>query len=142
MEVKKHGMAQLQNGQWRLTLTVHPDDMTPDILTDPMGTRYGMALVKMEDVEEQKPALSTRAIMMCKDEEFINFLEDTHSVTAFNAPYERNEGWAARCIYEYCEIKSRSELNTNNVAADLFLSLCNRFNQWRLEEQYGDNLER
>ena len=118
MEVKKHGMAQLQNGQWRLTLTVHPDDMTPDLLTDPMGTRYGMALVKMEDVEEQKPPLSTRAVMMCKDEQFQMFFEEIIPAGKTKGVFSTDEELTVHELYDYCNIRSRSELNTDKVAAD------------------------
>lgn len=139
MEVKKHGLTQLQNGEWKLTLSIHPDDMTPDILTDPMGSRYGMALVKMEEVEEDKPKLTQRAVMMCTDSLFIQFAFENKAYSYIN---EDDEQACARFIRDYCDIKSRSELNANKDAGNKFLSLCNRFDQWKIEQRYQDNFSR
>lgn len=70
MEVKKHGLRQMQDGHWVITFSLHPDDAPSSLLTDPMGTRYGLALVKMEEVEEEQPKIVTRAVMLCKDPAF------------------------------------------------------------------------
>lgn len=137
LECKKHGLRQTQNGQWVLTVIIHPDDAPADLLTDPMGTRYGMALVKMEEVEEQKPPLSTRAVMMCKDEQFQEFCQEISMVKGCD---KFGEDETKNIICNYCLISSRSKLNTDHEAADKFLSLCNRFDQWKLEKRYSDNL--
>ena len=54
IEVKKDGLRQMQDGTWKLSLTVHPSDMPTKLMTDPMGTRYGMALVQILDNEETR----------------------------------------------------------------------------------------
>jgi len=61
MEVKKDGLRQTQDGIWKLTLTVHPNDMTNAILQAPMGTRYMAAMVAVGDDEQPVPEAASKA---------------------------------------------------------------------------------
>lgn len=60
IEVKKDGLRQMQDGTWKLSLTVHPNDMPTSLMTAPMGTRYGMALVEIGDDEQPVPSTTSR----------------------------------------------------------------------------------
>ena len=57
LEAKKDGLSQLQNGAWKLTLSVHPSDMPAAILSAAMGTRYVIAAVEVAD--DETPVLHT-----------------------------------------------------------------------------------
>jgi len=58
MEVKKDALRQTQDGIWKLTVTVHPSDMPVDLMMAPMGTRYGLAMVVIEDEQSANNAQS------------------------------------------------------------------------------------
>ena len=47
--MKKDGLRQCQDGTWKLSLTVHPDDMPTALMTAPMGTCYAVAMVEIGD---------------------------------------------------------------------------------------------
>lgn len=52
IEVKKDGLRQCQDGTWKLSLTVHPNDMPTSLMSAAMGTRYMAALVEIGDDEQ------------------------------------------------------------------------------------------
>lgn len=79
-----------------------------------------------EKTEGEK--LRIRAVMLVKDEEFQLFAYTDHS--------EAREDLAISCIYEWCGIKSRSELTTNETAQQLFKELLQKFKEWQYENQY------
>lgn len=61
-DAKKDGLRQLQDGSWKVSLTVHPNDFDNEankpFLTTPMGTRYMVVMVEIGDDEQpaEKPA--------------------------------------------------------------------------------------
>ena len=145
MEVKKDGMRQTQEGIWKLTLTVHPEDMPIEIMTAPMGTRYGIAMVAINDDEtttnlESNPEKSegakmvTRSVMLCNDPEFLKYIDNkTGFNPAVGAPY---------CLYDILNITSRAELKDNLDAQVKFESLEENFRHWKRDKQYEDNFSR
>ena len=48
MEVKKTKLEQLGNGDWKLTVTIHHEDMSMELVKAAMGSPYGMALVPIK----------------------------------------------------------------------------------------------
>jgi len=48
MEVKKDGLRQTQDGIWKLTVTVMPEDMPVELMKAPMGSAYGLAMVPID----------------------------------------------------------------------------------------------
>lgn len=148
MEVKKHAMQQLQDGHWKLTLTVHPEDMTVELLQAPMGTPYGLAMVKIdydnpesvvkkslttEKTEGEK--LRTRSVMLCKDEGFQEFLSSVYFA-------DKNEDSAINTMRNICHIHSRAELVNNEDAQRLLKDLIEQFSFWLEEGSFKDNLSR
>lgn len=148
MEVKKDGLRQTQDGLWKLTLTILPEDMPVDLMVAPMGSRYAMAIVPIRDDESANPVISktettegeklrTRAVMLCKEREFQIFLESLDkNMVVFNESHARD------FICEYCHIKSRSELSTNIEAQRELKELLEMYRDWQTENQYADNLNR
>jgi len=168
MEVKKDALRQTQDGIWKLTVTVHPSDMPVDLMIAPMGTRYGLAMVVIEDEQCANNAQSSsskssnssvsannahtqneksegdkiriRAVILCKDDLFRNYLRSIIYVTA-----KDEDGLYDTCkdfILRQCDIESRSELTTNKEAQEKFRQLDQKFKDWQFEQKYPDNLTR
>lgn len=51
-EAKKDRLVQTQDGLWKMTFTVHPNDMPTWLLTAPMGQRLGVAAVPITEDSE------------------------------------------------------------------------------------------
>ena len=117
IEAKKDRLSQVQTGEWKLTLTIQATDMPLELMTDPMGTRYGMAFVKMDEAEEDRPKLAQRAALICKSTAFQDFC----------GAYD--EDGAREYLLDKCQIESRRDFNTNKSAADKFMAIINEFEQ-------------
>ena len=156
-EAKKNGMIQTQDGIWKLSLTILPEDMPMELLQAPMGTPYGLAMVKIDydnptvkenltvqnnnelSINERSEGdkLRVRAVMLCKDKVFKLFIQNSHHLLDIASEDD--------CRYHtcgYCKIKSRSELTTNEEAQKLFKQLHNKFTDWKFEQNHSSNLER
>lgn len=119
------------------------------------NTFVGIALLNHTDIhtpstpkntQEQTEGerLRTRAIMLCKDDDFTEFCNNLWTI-----PYnlrekniEQREKIAANWIYKSCNIKSRSELATNTEAQEKFKQLLDKYKTWQIENQYKDHLDR
>ena len=88
--------------------------------------------------DKQGIATRTRAVLLCKDQSFWEFLNATHY-----SGIKSIEG-AIECIYKYCDIESRGELAYNKYAQDTFRDLDRQYMKWSnpVDEQYADNLSR
>jgi hypothetical protein len=157
-EVKKDGMRQMQDGIWKLSLTVLPEDMPMELLQAPMGTPYGLAMVPI-DYDNPEPVTSidigiptdpdtgitvseksegdkirVRAVMLCKDAEFQKYLfgnvNPSHPGT--------NETAAKIHITTQCDISSRSELTENKEAQAKFRELDSQFTEWRQQQDFDN----
>ena len=143
IEAKKDGLAQLQDGCWKLTLKVHWEDMPTWLMSAPMGTRLACAIVEIGDDEKPVPheispakkayqsktegeKAVTRAVMLCKDETFINWIwhPDWRG-----EPTGMDEGNARDWLCEECHINSRAELATDQVAFDIFMGIVQDYRE-------------
>ena len=140
IEAKKHGLRQSQDGQWTLTLILHPSD-TPDwLLTAPMGQRLALVVAALKD-EAEKPKerkrfdempLSQQCALICADVGFQRWLrnaEDTTwrlavEVVGQNA---RTEEVTASVVRSLCVVESRSTLDSDPGAAACWRDLHTRF---------------
>lgn len=79
-----------------------------------------------------------RACILCKDEEFQSFIMSMSWEVddCYKEPHTKSH------IIKYCNITSRSELTTNRDAQGKFLELMDKFDAWKLEQRYEDNLSR
>lgn len=131
-EVVKVAMRQTKDGL-TVTFAIHPNDDTNDLLIHPIGSRYQIALVLLDD--EGQPAVPPRrteakqavvaAGMLCRESAFINWLIQNRAIQT------SSEDSAVEWLHRYCGIKSRSELATNQEAQRLFDSIRLRFSQSR-----------
>ncbi|MGI9297059.1 MAG: hypothetical protein ACR2QC_04075 [Gammaproteobacteria bacterium] len=135
MEVKKDGLRQTQDGLWKLTVTVHPNDMETSLLEAPMGTRYMMAMVQIGDderpVKPQKPKLrdlprSRQMQKMCGVSEFQQFVGDLVYADPGASFIADDEYEATKWrVKQHLDIESSSELDTIREASldwDVFLT--------------------
>lgn len=116
-EARKVALKQDRTG-YVLTLSLHPDEIPVELLRDFVGSRYGCALVRIQD-DETPTSYSNRvqrAGMLCKQEPFQDFL----------GVFGEDEAAAELC--KRCEIESRSELNGNQAAQIAFDTLVSEFN--------------
>lgn len=51
-ECKKDALRQNQDGSWKLTVNIHPDEFPPSLTMNAMGQRYVCALVAIDDNEQ------------------------------------------------------------------------------------------
>lgn len=152
VEVKKDALRQTQSGEWKATFTLLPSDMPPELLQAPMGSRYYVVFVDADAYDERegrvKPEpeqsegekLRTRAVLLCRDKIFQEYA--SYCINIPDAVASKTEHTAKGFLCYTCGIISRSELATDQEAQIRFRELLNNFYQWKLENQYSDNLER
>ena len=142
-----------KNG-YNLVLCVHPDDVPVGLLRDWVGTRYGVAMVRINDQEEidinptelEGQRLVKSAIMSCKEPEFWEVLmdeigesnhflsESSYYLFTDNIDNEKN---CIQALKGFLNIESRKELATNEVAQAKFKNL--RKKAWELKnDQHKD----
>ena len=111
-EARKVALKQDRTG-FVLTLAIHPDECPEEILRDFVGARYGCAFVRIADDEQPTPYnnLVQKAGILCRTPMFQDFLN------------VENETDAATALCNFCQINSRTELNGNAAAKDLFAKL-------------------
>ncbi len=139
IEAKKDGLAQLQDGCWKLTLKVHLDDMPTWLMSAPMGTRLACAIVEIGDDEQPVPheispakkayqsktegeKAVTRAVMLCKDTQFRAWVLNADG-------YEPDEDDARNLLLAECGICSRAELAIDRVGLQHFLRIENDYRE-------------
>ena len=110
-----------------LTLRIHPDQIPEMLLRDFVGSRYMVAMVRVNDDEEPvhyKSSRSTRAGMLCKNPVFQQFLVQS----GYAEIADHNS--ATDALYEICGIMSRSELNGNKQAQIEFDNLLEAYEEY------------
>lgn len=127
-EVVKIAMSQDKNGHV-LKLAIHPNDLPKDLVLDPLGSRYVMVLARLNDQDEvvtpKEKSDGERAVdiagRLCRNDRFMAWLA--------NRGYARDdtEGSAVEAVREFCSIRSRSELATNENARRKFNELKDEF---------------
>ena len=127
-EAVKVSMSQDKNGT-NLRLCIHPDEVPQELHKHWVGSRYMIAMVKLDDEDQpeisdeqrRKDRLMKSAIMVCKEESFWMYMEDT-------SPFEvdlrvNSEEACAVLLRDRLGIESRSDLKTNDVALKKFENL-------------------
>ena len=122
-ECRKVALKQDRSG-FVLTLSIHPDEIPEELLRDFVGSRYGVAMVRIQDDESATPYNNRvqKAGMLCRDQRFQEFIG------------AKDESHAAHLLCERCEITSRSELNGNKEAQQAFDNLLTTFETWSVND--------
>lgn len=131
-----------------LRLAIHPNECPPQLLTDWVGTRYQVALVRIGDNEEPVASDETiranRAIqsagMLCRNEAFHKFMIDMGYVLEVEPMVQ--EQAVANAMREMLGIQSRSDFKTNAEALSQFEELKEEFLAWRKRNPLETKTER
>jgi len=127
-EAVKVSMSQDKNGT-NLRLCIHPDDVPQELHQHWVGSRYMVAMVKLDD--ENQPELSEEqirrqrlvksAVMVCKEDSFWDYLASTNP---FAVDVKINsENSCADELRKRLGIDSRSDLHRNDIALRKFESM-------------------
>lgn len=127
-ESRKVALKQDRTG-FVLTLALHPDEIPEELLRDFVGCRYACVMVKINDDESptQYNNRVQKAGMFCREPYFHKFMSVAHNAV------ESEEG-AADALCKHCGIKSRTELNGNEQAKNLFDELTKEYGAWRFPD--------
>lgn len=134
VEAVKSALRQTKDGV-SLTLVLHPDGMPPSILTDPVGTRYMVALVRLDEddtpIAPREKVDGERAIasaaMLCRLPEFQRWVLKVFKPKGALAL--STDDSTAVWLRSYLGIQSRSELAYDRTARQKFLELRANFEQ-------------
>lgn len=136
-EAVKTSMSQSKQGTI-LRLAIHPNEVPPSLHTDWVGSRYMVAMVKLDDndqpdiSDEQREVnkLVSVAGMLCRNNDFADFLHQNGYMNDddyLNSNYGEDEGIVANSLRQHLGISSRSDLKTNSVAREKFKGLVSSF---------------
>ena len=127
-EAVKISMSQDRNGI-TLRLSLHPNECPPSLHTDGVGSRYMVAMVKLNDQEEPVVPEQEREIkkmissagMLCRNEDFGVFI----------GAEDNTEESIANTMRAKLEIQSRTDLRNNSEAREKFKNLTEGFERWK-----------
>ena len=127
-EAVKISMSQDRNGI-TLRLSLHPNECPPSLHTDWVGSRYMVAMVKLNDQEEPVVPEQEREIkkmissagMLCRNEDFGVFI----------GAEDNTEESIANTMRAKLEIQPRTDLRNNSEAREKFKNLTEGFERWK-----------
>ena len=127
-EAVKISMSQDRNGI-TLRLSLHPNECPPSLHTDWVGSRYMVAMVKLNDQEEPVVPEQEREIkkmissagMLCRNEDFGIFI----------GAEDNTEESIANTMRAKLEIQSRTDLRNNSEAREKFKKITEEFERWK-----------
>lgn len=125
-EAVKVSMSQDKNGT-NLRLCIHPDDVPKDLHQHWVGSRYMVAMVKLDDEDNpeisdeqrRKERLLKSSVMVCKEPSFWFYMEE---MIPMDISVNSEEG-CAKVLRDQLGIYSRSDLKTNELALKKFENL-------------------
>lgn len=151
-ECKKDAMRQNQDGSWKATINIHPNDIEGEFLNDPMGQRYMAVLVPLSEDETPKPkkpapenkpsgqktckgmSYAQRAGILSGSNDFHNYLRSNYASLWMNAFKEnldeKPSEVAARIIRKLCGVASRADIEKNHNAKDQFQKIYTDYTMW------------
>ena len=124
LEAIKTALRQTKDGI-AITLVVHPNDVPPDLMSDPIGSRYMVGMARLDDDDtiitppsvREANKIVNQAGMLCREDSFQDWLFDQGLI------FEKNEEAAAMAVRQHCGIHSRIELSSNKTAQKLWTEL-------------------
>lgn len=138
-EAVKTSMSQSKQGTI-LRLALHPNEVPPSLHTDWVGSRYMVAMVKLDDNDQPEISLEQReterlvasAGMLCRNVDFAHFMYENGYVADYpSMDDEKRETQVANCLRKHLEISSRADMKTNSQAREKFKSLSEEFTRWK-----------
>jgi len=110
-----------------LTLNLHPDEIPDALLRDFVGSRYGVAMVRINDDETPVHIPDGRvkkAGMLERDKHFWRWLREENSLTV------NSKEQCVDAIHNILMIRSRADLNHNTEAQERFDSMMSEYEDW------------
>ena len=125
-EAVKIGLSQTDKSGVILRLSIHPHDVPTEVLTDSLGSRYVVAMVRLNDQDEIETRQNEQAIqrliascgLLCREPDFQAYLGAD------------GEDEAVNIIREKCNIKSRTEFRENAIARATFIEIREDYKKW------------
>lgn len=116
-----------------LTLSLHPDDIPEELLRDFVGSRYQVVMVRIggdespinREAEFEADNLIRTAGILCRDPKFWKYLYQDDQI------FEEEEAMCTEWLRNYLNVKSRTELKTNNEARVLLKKILREYNEWK-----------
>ena len=116
-----------------LTLSLHPDEIPEELMRDYVGARYQVVMVRVgtdetpmnRDAEFEADNLIRTAGILCRDPKFWKYLYQDDQI------FEEEESMCTDWLRNYLNVKSRSELKTNNEARVLLKKILRKYNEWK-----------
>ena len=129
-EAVKIALTQSKEGMV-LKVAIHPNDVPKDVILDSLGTRYMVAMVKINDAGEpekgQDKTEGDRAIaaagLLCRNDRFCSWMHQK----GFSVSAGTND--VASGLRVLLGVDSRRELATNETARNVFFDLKAEFEE-------------
>lgn len=137
-----------------VSFVIHPSDIPPALQVSPIGARYVLALVELDDQEQPKKVANDRKVTTKPAPEDAPVrarrpvaaekrLAQQAGIAASDPIFQRylcefeysdamGEESAAMAIRRECKVTSRSEIIPGSQAADTWDKLYSRFTAWKL----------
>ena len=141
-EAVKTSMSQSKAGTI-LRLAIHPNEVPANLHTDWVGSRYMVAMVKLNEQDEPEISVEQREVdkliasagMLCRNPSFVDFLHakniTTYDPTVKYPTLTPDENGVAEALRNYLEVTSRADMKTNSQAREKFKSLSEEFTKWK-----------
>jgi hypothetical protein len=135
-EAIKLGLSQDKNGLV-LKLSIHPSDMPKDVVLDPLGARYQVAIVKLDDqdrpvVSQEKnetERLLSRSYALCRNPRFGNFLLRKMGGGKPKDANALDETNIRELLLRATGVEHRSAIRTDEVARERFKVIFREFEE-------------
>jgi hypothetical protein len=115
-----------------LTLCIHPDEISEEIMRDFVGSRYQVVMVRLTGEErpmnreqELSKDMVRAAGILCRDEKFWQFLFEAGGII------DKSEEEATTWLKDYLKVKSRSEISESAIATEKMMGIKQEFQAWK-----------
>jgi len=138
-EAVKISMSQDKNGII-LRLSLHPNECPPSLHTDWVGSRYMVAMVKLNDQDEPEISDQEReteklirvAGMLCRNVDFAHYMFEKGIIEDYDyTDDEKREKQVVDGLRQHLGINSRTDLRNNSIARETFKEMTEQFREMK-----------
>lgn len=139
-EAKKDGCQQQQSGEWKLTLKIHPNDVSEELMLALPGQRYMCVLVALGDDEAPLAVKDTPKIAVVTDKPKRDWddippqsqvgiaLGDVTFIAWFRVHYPDMDDWDVEsAIKNLCGVARKRDLETNTVGRHTWQAMYSHY---------------
>jgi hypothetical protein len=122
-ECVKVAFSQDKNG-YVLKLSIHPNDIPDDVITDPLGTRYKIGLIREDEQDNPTERRAVQAAgLLCRNPLFAIYLRSRHG-----SVHAVDEASTASALRDLLGCNSRSEIA--GQSARRMMEIASDFREW------------